>query len=296
MHGHLAKVPAERLFNWGAQATPGGRTIYPVPKESIFHRSINQRDNIGLDADFGRQRPREAAAAKARNRSWDPAATFNSSSSQNSTLRRHQRSKEADSPPQARSGCRFVGYARWSMEGRQCTSGEMDRLMMQVAQAKFPCSRPATFEEYELGLIAALPRTNGSGADVTFVGPGSSVGGARNVGACHDTLGVRKKAVMVGDALDGLTTPQGVLAGEKSVVCVVPTARFMRQTYLATHSCLRDILDREGRNTLHRSRSWAGRGEGGKRKVPMNDQGPLSMSEFMRQAASGSPQRTGMSE
>lgn len=142
------------------------------------------------------------------------------------------------------------------MDGRTLTTGELDRLMHQTAQQKYPCSRPATFEEYVSGRIAGLPKVNMSGFDACFVGPGSAVVPQKNGGACHDTLGYRKKVVLTGDDFDGRTTDTGAMWGEKSVVAVVPVERFRKQPSLATFGQLRGLLDNEGRMNLKRSKSW----------------------------------------
>ena len=41
-----------------------------------------------------------------------------------------------------------MGFAEFDMDGRVFTGGEMDRMMMISASQKYPCSRPATFDEY----------------------------------------------------------------------------------------------------------------------------------------------------
>ena len=42
----------------------------------------------------------------------------------------------------------FCGFVEWTMEQGCMTRGEMDRLMAAACAAKYPCSRPATYEEY----------------------------------------------------------------------------------------------------------------------------------------------------
>ena len=85
---------------------------------------------------------------------------------------------------------RFVGFAEFDMDGRVFTGGEMDRMMMNLGQMrvwhafplsarisasqKYPCSRPATFDEYAERCILGLPERNNSGRDVVFVGPGAT--------------------------------------------------------------------------------------------------------------------------
>ncbi|CAK0909888.1 unnamed protein product [Prorocentrum cordatum] len=61
-----------------------------------------------------------------------------------------------------------VGHAKFDMDGRTFTPGEMDRLMMDSAVSKYPCARPATFDEYTDQAIVGLPRKNEASARSCF--------------------------------------------------------------------------------------------------------------------------------
>lgn len=131
----------------------------------------------------------------------------------------------------------FAGYAEFDMDGRAHTAGEMDRIMMMAAASKYPCSRPATFDEYAERRILGLPKTNTSGRDVAFVGPGAT--------GCElfhtNTLGAQKCVVPPKDTFDG-SWGTASLYGRKCVLCIVPMERMKRQQSLSQFGLLRSGL------------------------------------------------------
>jgi len=145
----------------------------------------------------------------------------------------------------------FVGYADFEMDGRVHTAGEMDRLMLHAASQKYPCARPATFDEYSDQCILGLPSCNHSGRDIVFVGPGAT--------GCElnhtNTLGAQKAIVPSGDALDG-SWGAASLYGRKSVICVYPLERVKRQQSLTQFGAARSNIGRSGR--LRRAGSLTG--------------------------------------
>ncbi|CAK0893477.1 unnamed protein product, partial [Prorocentrum cordatum] len=142
----------------------------------------------------------------------------------------------------------FVGYAEFDMDGRTFTAGEMDRLMMHSAVSKYPCARPATFDEYIDQAIVGLPKKNASGRDIVFVGPGGT--------GCElhhtNTLGSQKCAVPPGEALDG-TWGLASMYGRKSILCVYPVERVKRQQSLTQFGLCRATLN--GRGQMRPSQS-----------------------------------------
>jgi len=144
----------------------------------------------------------------------------------------------------------FVGIAQFDMDGRMHTAGEMDRLMLHAANSKYPCSRPATFDEYAEGAILGLPDKNKTGQEVVFAGPGAT--------GCElfhtNTLGAQKVIVPPGDAFDG-TWAMASLFGRKCILCVHPIERVKRQQSLALFGQSRQSIGRSG--GLRRAGSWA---------------------------------------
>lgn len=136
----------------------------------------------------------------------------------------------------------FVGYAEFDMDGRHQKAGEIDRAMTFVAQQKYPCSRPATLDEYNEGKIHGLPEKNHSGRDVVFAGPGAT--------GCElyhtNTLGAQKRFVRPGDAFDGDTGALS-LYGRKAVICVYPVERLKRQSSLTQFGLARSTVGKSGR-------------------------------------------------
>lgn len=221
----------ERRLNFGHQALPSGLSSFPVARGSEHHRSICQKlpelwsdfsdrgledARIGHDAQrhtFHGSTPKEAAA---------------SSGAVSST-----------SPTIPKSGhVMFAGFVEFDMDGRHYTAGEMDRLMAMSAAARFPCSRPATFDEYAERRIYGLPKNNTSGREVAFVGPGAT--------GCElfhtNTLGAQKCVVPPGDALDGAWGTAS-LFGRKAMLCVIPHERVRRQQSLAQFGLIRSSLN-----------------------------------------------------
>jgi len=138
--------------------------------------------------------------------------------------------------------CVFVGYAEFDMDGRHHTSGEMDRMMAHAAVSKYPCSRPATLDEYERSLILGLPERNRSGKDIAFTGPGAT--------GCElyhtNTLGSQKCIVPPGDIFDGHTGAAS-LSGRKAILCVYPVERVRRQQSLTQFGLARSTIGQSGK-------------------------------------------------
>jgi len=146
--------------------------------------------------------------------------------------------------------CVFVGYVEFDMDGRHQTAGEMDRMMQWAAGEKYPCSRPATLDEYERGVILGLPARNRTGKDIVFTGPGAT--------GCElfhtNTLGAQKCIVAPGDTLDGQTGAASYY-GKKVCICVYPTARIKKQQSLTQFGLARSSIGESGR--LRRAGSLA---------------------------------------
>eukprot|EP00434_Breviolum_minutum_P001222 symbB.v1.2.001070.t1/scaffold33.1/size517934/22 len=155
------------------------------------------------------------------------------------------------SPLSARPGkVVFVGFAEFEMDGRAFTGGEMDRMMMISASQKYPCSRPATFDEYAERCILGLPERNTCGRDVVFVGPGAT--------GCElfhtNTLGIQKAVVSPHDMFDG-TWGNASLYGRKCILCVYPVQRLKKQQSLMQFGLARRTIGKSGR--LRRAGSLA---------------------------------------
>lgn len=158
--------------------------------------------------------------------------------------REEEKLKQLESHPgnAGRRRVLFVGFAEFDMDGRVHTAGEMDRLMLHAASAKFPCARPASFDEYSDGSVLGLPAKNLSGRDAVFAGPGAT--------GCElnhtNTLGAQKAMVPAGDPLDG-SWGAASLYGRKSVICVLPMERVKRQQSLMQFGLARESVGKSGR-------------------------------------------------
>lgn len=219
--GH-GRAMEERRLNFGHQSLPSGANAFPVARASPFHRSINQNlPELWSDfSDRGSPNPRGHCEQSAR---------FHGD------VERPRRS--------ARHGqVLFAGFAEFDMDGRVHTAGEMDRLMLHAAAAKFPCARPSTFDEYSEGCILGLPQRNVSGRDIVFVGPGAT--------GCElnhtNTLGAQKAMVPPGDHLDG-TWGAASLYGRKALLCVYPVQRVKKQQSLMQFGLARESVGKSGR-------------------------------------------------
>jgi hypothetical protein len=227
----------ERDLNHGLQRLPSGHNAFPVARNCEFHRSINQ-SLPELWSDFSeRGLPKETGAMHE-----DRSHTFHGDNEDPwSTQRSH-----------ATSGQKvlFVGYAEFDMDGRFHTPGEIDRLMQHSASMKYPCSRPATLDEYVEGQIQGLPPKNFSGRDVVFVGPGAS--------GCElfhtNTLYQQKCVVAPRDPFDGAWGAAS-LHGRKAILCVYPAQRVRKQQSLTQFGLARSAVGRSGR--LRRAGSLA---------------------------------------
>jgi len=255
LSGH-APALEERRFNHGHHMTPSGRAIYPIARGSEHHRSINQKmpelwsdySDRGLpDSRAGHcerahpfhgdlpMEPTDEVVPVDETHPWQQAPSAAQSRGFSSPTR---------VPPAAARPVRvlFAGYAEFDMDGRSQTAGEMDRLMSHAAACKYPCSRPATFDEYaEMGIMG-LPTKNTSGRDVVFVGPGAT--------GCElfhtNTHGAQKAVVPPGDAYDG-TWGTASLYGRKVALCVYPVERVKRQQSLTQFGLARSSIGKSGR-------------------------------------------------
>jgi len=217
---------------------PSGISAFPVARTSEHHRSINQK-LPDLWSDFS-----DRGLPHARGGSCHQTSTFHGDLSFDGKA-----SGSRGPPASAKPGrVLFVGYAEFDMDGRAHTAGEMDRLMLHVAAARYPCSRPATFDEYAEGGIVGLPQRNATKHDVVFVGPGAT--------GCElfhtNTLGAQKVIVHPGDAFDG-TWDTASLFGRKSILCVHPVERIRRQQSLTQFGLARASLGQ--RSNMRKSAS-----------------------------------------
>eukprot|EP00440_Ansanella_granifera_P004310 gb/GFBE01004672.1/.p1 GENE.gb/GFBE01004672.1/~~gb/GFBE01004672.1/.p1 ORF type:complete len:268 (+),score=40.66 gb/GFBE01004672.1/:1-804(+) len=217
----------ERRLNSGHQVLPSGRGLYPVARHSEFHRSINQK-LPELWGDFS-----DRGLPQARAGHCEKSSTYHGDSD----------SSKHNPPPSTKPGqVVFVGVAEFEMDGRVHTGGEMDRMMMYRASQKFPCARPATFDEYAEKCILGLPERNTTGRDVVFVGPG-----ATGCEVFHtNTLGTQKCVVPPGDVFDG-TWGTASLYGKKCILCVYPVERVKRQQSLTQFGLARSTIGRSGK-------------------------------------------------
>lgn len=234
--GNASVATEERRLNSGLQTLPSGRSLYPVPRHSEFHRSINQK-LPELWSDFS-----DRGLPQARAGVDEKSFTFHGEG-QGSRFTSPKSTKSAQVV--------FVGFAEFEMDGRVHTAGEMDRLMHHVASSKYPCARPATFDEYSEKSILGLPARNLSGRDIVFVGPGAT--------GCElyhsNTLCAQKCVVPPGEHLDG-TWDTASLYGRKTVVCVYPVERVKRQQSLTQFGLARSTIGESGK--LRRAGSLAG--------------------------------------
>merc|ERR1712232_448494 len=176
------------MGNHGLHVTPSGRSLYPIARGSEHHRSINQK-MPELWSDFSDRGLPDARAGHCHR-----AHPFHGDLPKDPTdepvqVDERQQWQQTASTAQLRGfsspsrivpgGAKpvhviFAGFVEFDMDGRSHTAGEMDRLMAHAAASKYPCSRPATFDEYaEMGILG-LPGKNTSGRDVVFVGPGAT--------------------------------------------------------------------------------------------------------------------------
>jgi hypothetical protein len=258
--GH-GRPDQERRLNHGLQHTPSGRSVYPVPRNSAFHRSINQ-SLPELWSDFSDRGLPDARAGHD-----EGAHGFHDGSHAHSTApgrfakggHMYSRSMSAaGAMATARTGqCVFVGFAEFDVDGRHQTSGEMDRIMQWAAGEKYPCSRPATLDEYERGVILGLPERNRSGRDIVFTGPGAT--------GCElfhtNTFGSQKCVVSRGDTFDGQTGAAS-LHGRKCCICVYPVERMRKQASLTQFGLARHTTTKAG--GFRRSNSLVGLTDGTK--------------------------------
>jgi len=225
----------ERRLNVGLQTLPSGLSAFPVARQSIFHRSINQKMPESW-SDFS-----DSGLPQARAGPHERIEKFHGD---------HEMSRKP-APLSARPGkVVFVGFAEFDMDGRAFTGGEMDRMMMISASQKYPCSRPATFDEYAERCILGLPERNTCGRDVVFVGPGAT--------GCElfhtNTLGIQKAVVSPHDTFDG-TWGNASLYGRKCILCVYPVQRLKKQQSLMQFGLARRTVGKSGR--LRRAGSLA---------------------------------------
>lgn len=253
-------TPKQRHFNLGQQTLPSGRNVYPVAPGNRFYKTLGQI-TPEIWADFSDRGLPEAHPENA-GAPLDPLGTA-VSSTQGGPFRVRQYGHHAKkaiaggsapSRPTDQSDARtvlYVGFAEWDMDGRLHTIGEMDRLMMVAAQSKYPCARPATFEEYSTGQIRGIPEANHSGRDVVFVGPGSA-----QMPPHQHTLGSQKYVVPARDSFDCTATTTATY-GRKCCLCVYPAARVERQHSLSQFGFARSVQS-GAQAKLRRTQSWSG--------------------------------------
>jgi hypothetical protein len=126
--------------------------------------------------------------------------------------------------------CRFIGFATFEQDGRALNHNEQEGMMWRAAALKFPCARPATYDEYGEGRILGLPERNVSGYEVVFGGP-TSRGDAPAKHKGWVLGGYPKRCVLTGDPFDGQTEAASAF-GRKAVLCVLPQRRLVRQPSL----------------------------------------------------------------
>lgn len=244
-HSGHGEAIQERRLNHGLQHLPSGRSVFPVPRNSKFHRSINQ-SLPELWSDFSdRGLPDACAGHDERTVSFHDG--FHSEKTLPGLFKKSngfsQSMGSIGSSAAARAGqVVFVGYVEFDMDGRHHTAGEMDRMMAWAAAQKYPCARPATLDEYERGVILGLPQRNQSGKDIVFTGPGAT--------GCElfhtNTLGAQKCIVSPGDTLDGQTGAASFF-GRKCCICVYPVERVRRQQSLGQFGMARSTIGKSGR-------------------------------------------------
>jgi hypothetical protein len=132
---------------------------------------------------------------------------------------------------------RFIGFTYFEQDGRALNHHEQESMMWRSAAMKFPCSRPASYQEYMDGRILGMPERNVSGCEIIFTGnPSRGDAPAKHKGWVLG--GYPKRAVLKGDPLDG-TTEIGSSFGRKAIVCVMPQRRLVRQPSLRTWGACR---------------------------------------------------------
>lgn len=236
----------ERRFNHGHQTLPSGRSAFPVARTDPHHRSVGQL-LPELWSDFSDRGLPDARAGLS-----ESAAQFHGdydaglgvhkvvpmSTAALKSMSRGSPSATSGKPGHAAGRVVFVGYATFDMDGRTHTAGEMDRLMMRAAVSKYPCSRPATFDEYAEGVIQNLPPRNNSGLDVAFVGPGATGSELYHT----NTLGMQKCVVCPGDDYTERQWGMASLYGRKALLCVYPVERMRRQRSLTQYGLGRNFV------------------------------------------------------
>lgn len=251
-----SRVPPERRFNIGLQTLPSGKSAFPVARGNRFYKTIGQNlpelwsdfSDCGLPLVHPEQPPVLDNLVRSTHGSGfkDTGSRFHSTNRTN--FSRSGLSKSL-APVQR---VYFCGFAEWEMDGRLHSAGEMDRLMALAAASKFPCSRPATFDEYSSMNIVGAPTVNVSGRDISFVGPGSC---CERSGS--NTLGTQKWVVPARDPFDGTATTSATY-GKKCCFCVYPAARLEKQHSLSQFGLARSAVSSEKEGKLRRVRTWAG--------------------------------------
>jgi len=154
----------ERRLNSGLQFLPSGRSAFPVPRGSEFHRSINQSlPELWADfSDKGLPEARSGHHAQSVAFHGDVHSSF-AGLTKSTSLTGTATSTRRPATHSAKPGVVvFAGFAEFDMDGRIHTAGEMDRLMVHASSSKYPCSRPATLDEYTSKFIHGLPASNTS--------------------------------------------------------------------------------------------------------------------------------------
>lgn len=251
-----ARVPPERRFNIGNQTLPSGKNAFPVARGNRFYRTLGQSlpelwsdfSDRGLPHEHPEQHVGLDLSATQGSGFRDTGSRFLSTNRTNLNVTRGGLSKGL-APAQR---VYFVGFAEWEMDGRVHSAGEMDRLMALAAASKFPCSRPATFDEYSSMNIVGSPAVNVSGRDISFVGTGSCCERSDS-----NTLGTKKWVVPARDPFDGTATTSATY-GKKCCFCVYPAERMAKQHSLSQFGLARSAASVEKEGRLRRVRTWAG--------------------------------------
>lgn len=262
----IPAVPLGQRFNVGHQTTPAGFSLYPTPPNNRFYKSLTTKvtGNLWVDSsntyEDGRlsTQPYHLEQRAMSAYSYDrriPPGSYVEPVMFNLAHDPHNKTKELDRYQQAKLrremrafsiprrgiaddhfvSCVFVGFVEWNMERAAFRRGELDRLMIAACRAKYPCSRPATYEEFISHAITGLPAMNQTKFDITFTGPGSEKIGP---GALDhkNTLFSRKKIIMPGERLDGSTgqieISDSSIWGKKACIAVVYSTRLQLQPSL----------------------------------------------------------------
>lgn len=283
----MPPVPLGQRFNYGHQTSSCGISLYPVPPNSKFYRSVTQlplSGNLWVDCSNTIEDARLASqpfhggdirplTAYSYDRRVPPGtyvepkvfnlATHPKWRTQPSLTRLAKakllREARSFSVPRRGGGgspytctnelhngpvsCIFLGFADWTMEPGRMTRGELDRLMISACRSKYPCSRPATYEELISQAIIGLPEHNKTGLDIAFVGPGSEVIPAGGGGIESRSAFCRKKVVFPGDRLDKETSLSlNSLGGRKTCIAVQQLNRLSLQPSLRQFGAARKTL------------------------------------------------------